>query len=333
MSYSQYPSSAPEQGTQVTTSTKKSSNNNKIVIIALAAALLLSIGYIIYDKSKSKELYAQLQTQFTNVDSARSELQNEFNEASKKMDELNGANLELQGALAEKNAEIESKKNEIASILRKSKASAAELSRAKKLIAELNGQIQDFVAQIETLKAENQQLTQANTTLTTERDALVTEKTQIQETLVATETAKKNVEDVASTLHASNIAIAAINVRGSGKEVSTSTAKRADLMRITFDIDENRIAPSGTKQIFVVVTAPDGTPVTTGETFSTRDEGDKKFTSKVDVNYEQGKRIPVSFDWKQGAKYQQGDYKIEIYHNGFKIGEGKKALKKGGLFS
>jgi myosin heavy subunit len=331
MSYSQYPSSAPEQ--QPVQQAPKSNNSNKIVIIALAAALLLSIGYIIYDKSKSKELYAQLQTQFTNVDSARNELQNDFNDVSKKMDELNGTNIELQGALAEKNAELDNKKaelskkqKEIASLMKKTKMTAAEYEKAKTLIAELNGQIQDYVAQIEQLKQEN-------ASLVVERDNLVTEKTQIQETLSATEAAKKNVEDVASTLHASNISIAAINVKSSGKEVSTSTAKRADLMRIGFDIDENRLAPSGTKQVYVIVTAPDGTVISNGETFTTREEGDRKFTSKVDVNYEQGKRVPVNFDWKQGTKYQTGDYKIEIYHNGYKIGEGRKALKKGGLFS
>lgn len=333
MSYSQYPSSAPEQQSTQSTTVKKSSNSNKIVVIALAAALLLSIGYIIYDKSKSKELYAQLQTQFTNVDSARNELQNSFNEASKKMDELNGQNLALQGQLAEKNADIEKKKNELASIIRKDKITQEDYRRAKNLIKELNGQIQDYIAQIEQLKQENATLTTANTNLTSERDNLQTEKQKIQEDLAATETAKKNVEDVASTLHASNISIAAINVKGSGKEVSTSTAKRADLMRIGFDIDENRIAPSGTKEVYVIVTAPDGTVISNNETFTTREEGDKKFTSKVTVNYEQGKRIPVSFDWKQGTKYQTGDYKIEIYHNGYKIGEGRKALKKGGLFS
>lgn len=329
MSYSQYPSSAPEQKTVVTA---KNNNSNKIIVIVLAAALLFSVGYIIYDKSKSKELYAQLQTQFTNVDSARTELQNDFNEANKKMDELNGQNLALQGQLAEKNAEIEKKRVEISSILKNKNATASQLSRAKQLISELNGQIQDYVAQIEQLKQENATLTTANTDLTTQRDNLATEKQQIQETLVATETAKKSVEDVASTLHASNINIAAINMKGS-KEVSTTTAKRADLMRIAFDIDENRIAPSGTKEVYVIVTAPDGSVITNNETFTTREEGDKKFTSKVNVNYEQGKRIPVSFDWKQGTKYQTGDYKIEIYHNGYKIGEGRKSLKKGGLFS
>jgi hypothetical protein len=50
------------------------------------------------------------------------------------------------------------------------------------------------------------------------------------------------------------------------------------------------------------------------------------------VNYEQGKVVPVNFDLKRSDKYSEGDYKIEIYHNGFKIGQGIKSLKKGGLF-
>jgi hypothetical protein len=42
---------------------------------------------------------------------------------------------------------------------------------------------------------------------------------------------------------------------------------------------------------------------------------------------------PVSFNWKKNDKYAEGNYKIEIYNNGFKIGESVKTLKKGGLFS
>ncbi len=333
MSYSQYPSSAPEQQAPKASSPAPKKDNRNIIYGLLIAALIGTWGYVIYDKSKSNELYANLQTQFTNVDSARNQLQTEFNEASKKMDELNSSNLELQGALAEKNAEIEKKKQEIASILKKDKIEDRELVRAKKLISELNGQIQSYIAEIDQLKQQNQQLTEANTVLTTEKETLTQEKAQLQQTYDATEAERKRVEDVASTLHASNIAIAAVNVKGSGKEVSTSTAKRADLIRVSFDIDENRIASSGTKEIYVVVTGPDGNPVSSGSTFTTREEGDKKFTSKVDVNYEQGKRLPVSFDWKADGKYQTGEYKIQIYHNGYKIGEGKKSLKKGGLFS
>jgi hypothetical protein len=75
-------------------------------------------------------------------------------------------------------------------------------------------------------------------------------------------------------------------------------------------------------------------PANGSGTFQTREEGEKVFTNKLNVQYEQGKRMPVSFDWKpETGKYQTGDYKIEIYQNGYKIGQGTKELKKGGLFS
>jgi hypothetical protein len=64
---------------------------------------------------------------------------------------------------------------------------------------------------------------------------------------------------------------------------------------------------------------------------TTRTEGDRPYTTKVPVEYEQGTRKALSFPIRQ-ADFQRGDYKIEIYHNGFKIGEGVRTLKKGGLF-
>ena len=67
--------------------------------------------------------------------------------------------------------------------------------------------------------------------------------------------------------------------------------------------------------------------------FTSREEGDKMYTAKVPVEFEAGKVKAVQFTWKQDNGFQTGQYKIEIYHNGYKIGEGTKELKKGGLFS
>ncbi|RFM28861.1 hypothetical protein DXN05_08810 [Deminuibacter soli] len=296
--------------------------------------LLCTWGYIVYDKSKSKEEITQLQTQFTNVDSARNAVQQQYNDALAKMDSLTGTNTNLQGSLAERKTEIDKLKSEIRSIL---KDKNGDLSKAKAKINELNGKINDLLAEVDRLKGENQQLTAANTQLTTERDTLNNQKQQLQQNLTTTTAEKDKAVDLGSTLHASNINITAIDVKGNGKEKATTTAKRADLLRISFDLDENRVAASGTKELYVCITGPDGKPISIpaygSGTFTTRDEGEKVFTNKVNANYEQGKRSPVSFDWKQDGKYQTGDYKIEIYQNGFKIGEGVKTLKKGGLFS
>lgn len=304
-------------------------DNRKVIYGILVAALIGTWGYIFYDKSQTRETVTQLQTKIGNVDSARTAIQQEFVSVSAKADSLTQNNIQLQGALADKGSEIQKLKSNIGNILKKKNASEAELSQAKQMIGELNGKVDGLFAEIEKLKVENQQLT-------TEKTQLTADKQSLEENLTSTKTEKKVLEDkvdVASTLHASNIGITALKVSSSGKEKETTTAKRASIMRISFILDPNRVSPSGTKDIYVCVTAPDGKIITEGSSFNTRDEGDKSYTSKVSVNYEQGKVIPVSFDWKQNDKYQIGDYKIEIYNNGFKIGEGVKTLKKGGLFS
>ncbi|HEX8278183.1 MAG TPA: hypothetical protein VF540_05785, partial [Segetibacter sp.] len=241
----------------------------------------------------------------------------------------------LTGALAERQGEIKNLKKQITSITNKRNATEGELERARGLINQLNMRIDDMYAEIQKLKYENQQLTTSNKRLKVEREQLATERSQLQENLTTTETARKKVEEVASTLHASNLNITPIDIKGNGKEKETTTAKKVDLLRISFVLDENRVATSGNKELYVTVTGPDGRPVTIASesgNFDTRDEGSKPYTNKVTIPFEQGKSATVSFDWKQEGRYQLGDYKIEVYHNGFKIGESKKTLKKGGLF-
>lgn len=312
-------------------------DNRKLIYGILIAALIGTWGYIIYDKSQSKETITQLQGRVVNIDSARNAIQQDFMVVSAKADSLTQNNIQLNTDLSDRKTDIQKLKANIGNILKKKNASDSELAQAKQMINELNGKVDGYLAEIEKLKGENQQLTTSNQQLNTEKTQLTADKASLEENLTTTKTEKKVLEDkvdVASTLHASNIGIAAIKVSGNGKEKETTTAKRANLIRVGFRLDENRVTPSGQKDLYVVVTGPDGKPITEGSTFNTREEGSKAFTSKVAVNYEQGKAIPVTFNIPpQGDKYKEGDYKIEIYNNGFKIGEGTKTLKKGGLFS
>lgn len=311
-------------------------DNRKLIYGILIAALIGTWAYIFYDKSKTKETVMTLQTKIVNVDSARTAIQQEFLTVSAKADSLTQTNIQLQGDLADKSSAIQKLKGNISNILKKKNATDAELAEAKQMIGELNGKVDGLFVEIDKLKGENKQLTSANQQLSTEKTQLTAEKQDLEQNLTTTKTEKKQLEekvDVATTLHASNIGIAAIKVSSSGKEKETTTAKRANLIRIAFVLDENRVTPTGTKDIYVIVTGPDGKVITEGGNFNTREEGSKSFTSKVSVNYEQGKVTPVSFDCKQNDKYKEGDYKVEIYNNGFKIGQGVKTLKKGGLFS
>ena len=66
--------------------------------------------------------------------------------------------------------------------------------------------------------------------------------------------------------------------------------------------------------------------------FTTRDGVEKYFTKKVEVNYTKGEKRVVNFDWTPTNNIQTGNFKIEVYNNGFKIGESTREFKKGGLF-
>jgi hypothetical protein len=331
MSYSNYPSSTSQENPGGNTP----KDNRKLIYGILIAALVGTWGYIVYDHSNKNKKINEIQTEYAAADSSRSAVELEYNDALSRMDSLTGSNTKLSGELEARKNQIDSLKNSIRTELAKKNA---DLKKAHQMVQQLNGKITDLLAQVDQLKQENQTLTVANQDLSTQRDTLTAQKTRVEQNLTQTVAEKEHVEDVGSTLHASNINIAAINIKSGGKEKVTSTAKRTDVLRISFDLDENRIAPSGDKELYVCVTGPDGHPITIpangSGTFETREEGEKVYTNKMDVQYEQGKRLPVSFDWKpETGKYQTGDYKIEIYQNGYKIGEGTKSLKKGGLFS
>ncbi|MBC7851760.1 MAG: hypothetical protein H7Y31_18600 [Chitinophagaceae bacterium] len=324
MSTSNYPSATPQSQPP-----RKDSKN--LIIALLAVGILGTWGYFLYDKNKSDKSLAQVQKEYVTVDSSKNELEKSYSAALGRLDSLTGFNNELEGKLTERNSDIKKLRGRIDGLIRKQNLSAAEKKEAAKLISELNEKITSMEAEVVRLTTEN---TELNTNLTSEKE----KTTQLSTDLQTTTTAKQELEqkvDVASTLNASNIAITPINEKN-GKEKVTSTAKRVDKLMISFDVD-NRIVQSGSTDVFVVITSPDGKPVSVealgSGSFTTREEGEKVFTAKVPVEFEQGKRKKVEFAWKQNSDFQRGNYKIEVFHNGFKIGEGIRELKKGGLFS
>jgi len=323
MTNTNYPSATPNPQ-------PRGSNNKGIIIGVLAAALLGTWGYWLYKNNQSSQEITSHETKETAYMSARDSVQMLYNDALSRLDSITGNNNNLQGQLTDKNTEISKLKSEINSILKKKNATQAELAKAKDLINQLNSKIENLEADNARLTGENQQLTSANTQLTEEKTALQ----QNLQTTTAEKDELASTVDVASTFSASNFQISPIHEKKNGKEKTTTTAKRVDKLVVGFDV-ENRIAKSGPADMYVIVTAPDGKvisdPSMNSGTFTTRNEGDKTFTSKVSVDYEQGTRKAMSVPIRQND-FQTGDYKIEVYHNGFKIGEGVKTLKKGGLF-
>ncbi len=309
----------------------RNNNTKNILIGVLAAGLLGTWGYFLYDKNQSDEKIQLTQTQANTAMSSRDSVQLLYNDALTRLDSLTGNNNNLQGQLGERQSEISKLRSEINRILSNKKATDADLRRARSLISELNSRIANLEVEVARLTGENQQLASNNTQLTAEKQVL---ETNLQTTTAHRDELASTV-DVASTFSASNISIKPINEKRNGKEKETSTAKRVDKLVVSFDV-ENRIARSGPADLYVIVTAPNGQiisdPSMGSGTLTTRQDGDRPFTYKTSIDYEQGTRKAVQIPLRQN-NFQTGDYKIEIYENGFKIAEGVRTLKKGGLFS
>lgn len=320
----------PSATTPVTPQAPKNRGSKNIIIGVLAAGLLGTWGYLLYDKNKAGEKMSQQQTQINTLDSAKTSIQLEFDNALARLDSVTGSNNNLQGQLADRQKDIDAKKAEIRKILNDKKATDGQLAKARQMVAELNDKITSLEADVARLTGENQELTAANSTLKEEKSVL-------EQNLVTTNTEKEELSktvDVGSTFAASNIKVTPVDEKKSGKEKNTATAKRVDKLLVSFDV-ENRIAKSGPADMYLIVTAPDGKVISDASmgssTLNTRMDGDKTFTTKVSVDYTQGQRKTIQYPIRNGD-FSTGDYRIEIYHNGFKIGEGVRSLKKGGLF-
>jgi len=302
-------------------------DNKTNIIILLAILLVGSWGYFFYAKSESNAVIAEKNADYANLDSTKNAVQNEYNAAMLRLDELTATNTGLDSIVKKRNTEMDVLKGKFKSLVGKQNATAADLAEAKNLVAELNGKIDGYVKEIERLQTENKQLT-------VDKENLTTENKNLNTNLASTEAAKKEAEnkvDVGSTLHASAFKITPINEKNSGKEKSTASAKRADKLRVSFNLDENRIATSGPKQLFIIAKDPSGKVIKeealASGSINTRQDGQVDFTTKIDVEYKQGEAKNISFDLRQTEKYMKGNYAVVVYQNGFKIGEGIASLK------
>jgi hypothetical protein len=333
MAFENYPEKENAQIATPIANEKKENKGFKGVLIGLlVAALLGTWGYVIYDKNKVKENVVQKETVIASTSGQRDQLQRELEDAAMRYDVLKTNNSRKDSTITTKDREIDEKKARIKFLLSKVDATEAELAEAKSLIKSLNGDIDGFKAQNTVLQTQKTQLAQEKNIVTSQRNQaqrkVDSSKRVIQE--------KNELIELGSTIHASNFNIVGISEKKNGKETATSVAKKVDKLRISFDLEENMLAESGSKEVFVCLYAPDGTPIAVqalgSGTFDLRSGEEKTYTQKVEVPYDKDRRNTVSFDWRQNADFEIGSYKIEVYQNGMKVGEGYRTLKKGGIF-
>ncbi len=293
-------------------------------------ALLVAAGiYLFVNKNKAEDKSEALSEQVETIATDKASIESEYNAALARLDEMKNESVQMDSLLASKSSEVEELKSKINAIVKNKNATDAELKEAGRLIKELKNKLSSFQEQITALKNENIQLSEDKKNLISEKNEIISEKENLQ-------TAKKELEntvELGAVLHASGFKLEAINNKknlfGKEKEVETSKAKKADIMRITFDLDDNRISESGEKMIYICIKAPNGQIVTSsGNKFKTSEGNEMDYTTTKMVPYRKGEKVyGITTEWRPNSDFEKGNYMVEVYHQGYKIGNQKVSLK------
>ncbi len=300
-----------------------------LLLVLLSAGLLSTWVYHLYDKT----MYSQRKTEVYIKDSiavaegVRDSLYKLYNttitDLDTRLDSTTSSSDSLQSELSVRVAEIKNLQQEINGILGKKGATKEELSLARRKIAELQKMIDDLRYQNRTMEDEQKRLNNIMAQLNGDIQGLQQNMKRVEEEN-KTLTEKIN---LASVFVASELRLSAMTVKGA-KEEETSQVKKTEKFVVSFLV-QNNINQYSNAEVFVVVTGPDGTvlqnPVWESRTMETKNEGKKEYTLRVKFDYEKGeqKRHIFSLD---AEKFQKGNYTMQVYHNGYMIGQTVKSL-------
>lgn len=293
-----------------------------IVYWVIIAGLIAGCVYLFNSKNQvtqEKDALVKLEAAKTDsVEKERKILEEDFKAATGKIDQLMSEHAKTDSALQKSKKELSEIQSKIQVVIKKEKASLAELKQARDMVKDLNAKVKAYEERIAQLEKENRELSGKNKVLTGERD------TAIKQTIV--------LKKLGSVLYTNNIRLVPEHKKKDGTDKVTKKAKKTNVLRITFDIVENHIAESGTKQIYLRLIAPDNTVLSNpanGSGQITTNKGEQLAFSVV-KEIALTKDLPVkdvTVDWNQDGHYQKGAYNIEIYSEGTKVGSGVVTLK------
>jgi regulator of replication initiation timing len=297
--------------------------NYKLLSVVFGGFLVVSLAYIIFFINKSNTVIKEKEIQYVEVVNSKTELEMEHQSTLKKLGDAELRIDTLSGLNLSSSKEIMSLKKKVKSILYKSNLTKEELTTAKGLIVELNTKIEDRIKENEILKSNNVKLTEDNTNLQMEKNQLVK---VLDSTKVEKENAD-NVIDLGSTLSISNLTVEGFNIKGK----KTDVVEKVHKMKFSFVINENRISSNGVKTVYFILLNPVGKEVRLeGKSgiLSTKKDGEKIYTSSSSLDYTTGLIKKANFEVELSKIFMDGIYKVQIYENGFMVGESKVFFKK-----
>ncbi|MFY8189744.1 MAG: hypothetical protein ACOVK9_02175 [Bacteroidia bacterium] len=300
----------------------------RLIIIfqtVLNILLLLLLGFFTFNYFKTDKKLAFKEVELFQSDSARAELETVLNETELELTEYKGKNAELDQFLREKNDSLQLFADKIEKILRKGNLTQQELEKANEELDLLRYYKRKYIGQIDSLSTVISALNIENKTLKTDID----KQKRKNENLNMDIARLSNKVAIGAKLSAENIFVTGVKLRSNGKEKETIRVSQMTQLKLTFKVNENYVSEQGKKEIFLKVIGPDGATVYNqaagSGTFQFQNE-ESLYSSKKLIDFNSEAQM-VSIYWEKGSEFLKGNYKAELYCEGFKIGASEFELK------
>jgi len=282
---------------------------NKKVFIPSVLVILLLIGGIIYlalNLEEQKQANKDMQ-ELAELD--KQEMENEYQRFSDQYSEMKTQI--SNDSLIEQLSLEQMKTEKLLQELKTVKATdAREITRLKKELATCRAVIRSYILEIDSLNRLNQNLMAENTqikgqyeTATKQIEGLNADKQSLSEKVA-----------IAAQLDATGISLTAKNKRGK----ATSNLKKCKSLQVNFSIAKNVTASNGVKTLYVRITTPTGSVLSSGRTFPYENRT-LPYSMKKSIEYT-GNETPVTMYWNVNEFLSNGTYNVSIFADGNMIG-------------
>lgn len=318
-------------------STTQTKQNFTAIAIAIIIALLGLNGYQWYVNSKLSSSNELQKTEMMEMQKIQEELDQDYQTALGSLEEMRGDNAQLNALIENQKNELKAQKDKINNLIWTKK----ELEKARLEIKTLNSNVAKYLADIEQLKSENKILTDNNQQLTLRVEEEIKAKEEVIQSRNALSAEKENLSktnevlgskvDMANAIKINFMEVKGYEIKDGGKLKERSKAKDVEMLRVCFLTETNMVTSPGQKKFYIRIINPQG------ETVAIEDQGSGVLTNKLDnsqVRYTTSGEITYKnedtnacIDWTLSDKLIKGEYKVEIYNNGFPVGKGAFKLK------
>jgi prefoldin subunit 5 len=308
---------------------ESNNSSNSIIKAGLVLALVIAaiFGYLYFNEKQENsqnnvsitEKTNELLRTNTKLDSISVQLDAKIAEIAAlggQIDELEALKAELQ----------KDKRNLMSSKSFDVKAYQIKIKDYEALLLEKDIEIAKLREENAVLNNQNQVLNSENTGLKTTNSDLRTAKEALADSVYKTTVQNRELSEkvtLASAMRPMNYAVSAINSRGKEREGEEFKARRVDRVKVSFKLAENPLTKKENKTIYMRMIDPTGNVVSdmaTGSGAFSFGGKETIYTAKQTILYSNSGQT-IEYIYNRGANYEKGAYKIELYADGFRIGQ------------